>query len=146
MQVKMTQVLRKSLESQGLNADKLLEDFATWRAGDEFGHPFFGKDSAYGSPKVDGQKNVLRHVHLVPLNDLDSLEKWKKDDSRGSRKKSDRVLVYVSDGTKKHLLIFILDDPGAHAIADMQNQADRETMLGFAEVAAEFLDTGEILT
>lgn len=146
MIVKMTQVLRKSLESQGLNADKLLQDFAAWRAGDEFKHSFFGKDSAYGSPTVDGEKNVLRHVHLVPLNDVESLQRWKRDDRRGSRKTSDRALVYVSDGSKKHLLIFILDDPGAHAVAEMRTQEDRETMLGFAEVAAEFLDTGEILT
>lgn len=146
MQVKMTQVLRDTLESQGLSADKLSENFAVWRAGDEFGHQAFGKDSAYGSPLVDGKKNVLRHVHLVPLNDLESRRKWNKDNQRRSRKTSDRVLVYVSDGTKKHLLIYILDDPGAHAIATMQNPADRETMLGFAEVAAEFLDTGDILT
>ena len=74
----MTHVLRKSLEDQGLNADKLLEDFAAWRAGDEFRHPFFGKDSAYGAPKVDGQKNILRHVHLIPLNDLASLKNGKR--------------------------------------------------------------------
>lgn len=61
------------------------------------------------------------------------------------QEKSDRVLVYVSDGPTKHLLMFILDDPGAHAVAAMRNRADRETMLGFAEVAAEFLATGKIL-
>ena len=133
------------MEKQGLKADKLLEDFATWKAGDEYGHFYFGKDSAYGSPSVDGEKNVLRHVHLVPMNDLLALERWKKDARRGSRKSSDRALIYVADEKGNHLLIFILDDPGAHAIASMKNQADRETMRGFAEVAAEFLETGEIL-
>jgi mRNA interferase YafO len=43
------------------------------------------------------------------------------------------------------LLIFILPEPDAHDIAKMQTAQDKAIMLGFAEVAGAFLDTGEIL-
>ncbi|KQV51333.1 type II toxin-antitoxin system YafO family toxin [Duganella sp. Root336D2] len=145
MSVKITTVLRQSLEAQGLDADKLLVDFAEWKAGDEYDHFFFGKDAPYTTPVVDNEKNVLMHVHLVPLKDYDQLANWKKKFRHRSRKTSDRVLVYVSDKRKGHLLIYILDEPDAHEIARMKTAEHRELMEGFAVVASEFLDTGEVL-
>jgi hypothetical protein len=145
MSVKITAALRQNLEDQGLSADKLMADFADWKAGDEYGHFFFGKDGAYATPTVDGEKNVLMHVHLVPIADMEQLIQWKKKFKFRSRKTSDRVLVYVSDERKGHLLIYILDEPDAHEIARMKTKEHKEIMDGFAEVAAEFLDTGNVL-
>lgn len=122
--------------------------FAEWKnsgSEGEYHSYLFGKDSAYISPKVDGIPYTLRHVHLVPITQADLLAKWHKAFKTKSRKTSDRVLVYVDDGAKNLLLIFILPEPDAHDIAKMQTAQDKAIMLGFAEVAAAFLDTGEIL-
>jgi mRNA interferase YafO len=122
--------------------------FAEWKnsgSDGEYHSYLFGKDSAYISPKVDGIPYMLRHVHLVPIKQADLLAKWNKAFKTKSRKTSDRVLVYVNDGAKNMLLIFILPEPDAHDIAKMQTAQDKAIMLGFAEVAAAFLDTGEIL-
>jgi mRNA interferase YafO len=94
---------------------------------------------------VDGNKYLLRHVHLVPLADEGQLELWDKAWKRRSRKTSDRALVYVSDGKGNHLLIFILDEPDAHAIASMKTPEHRDIMEGFAEVAAAFLESGDVI-
>lgn len=122
--------------------------FSEWKSSGSKGeyHSFlFGKDSAYISPKVDGVPYTLRHVHLVPITQADLLVRWNKDFKTKSRKTSDRVLVYVDDGAKNMLLIFILPEPDAHAIAKMQTVEDKAIMHGFAEVAAAFMDTGEII-
>ena len=144
MQVRMTAALKEALERVGLDADQLLADFAEWKAGDEYAHFFFGKDGAYLAPKINGEY-ALMHVHLVPLVDLKNLREWKAAHKRGSRKTSDRVLVYVTDKRYGHLLIFILDEPIAHRIAKRQTVEDRETMDGFAVVAEEFFFSGSIL-
>lgn len=144
MQVKMTQALRDALAEDGLDAEEFIKRFAKWRAGDEYGSYYFGKDGGYHSPKVDGVA-PLRHVHLVPLTDEDKLASWNKAWGRKGRKSSDRALVYASDGLKKHLLIYILDEPTAHEIASMKTPEDRETMEGFALAAAKFIDTGEVI-
>lgn len=112
---------------------------------DQYADKFFGKDSAYVRPAVAGKPYVLRHVHLMPF-DPKALRKWESDHWLGSRKTSDRVLVYASDGSGNHLLIFILDEPDAHAIANMKTAADRATMEGFAAVAEAFMFNGQDIT
>lgn len=122
--------------------------FSEWKdrgSDGEYHSYLFGKDSAYISPKVDGIPYTLRHVHLVPIKQADLLARWNKAFKTKSRKTSDRVLVYVDDGSKNMLLIFILPEPDAHDIAKMQTVEDKAIMLGFAEVAGAFLDTGEII-
>ena len=111
----------------------------------EYSSPLFGKDGAYGTPFVDGEPNVLRHVHLVPLSDLTALKRWNLDWTRRARKRSDRHLVYVSDPYYGHLLLWILDEPGSHEIALMDTPEDRKLMLQFAQVAAHFIHTGEVI-
>lgn len=145
MQVKITKLLYEALLAAGGNAEMFIEDFIKWKSGDEYGSYIFGKDSAYTTPTVDGQTNVLRHVHLVPLTDQNQLEKWNKAWKHGSRKTSDRALVYVDDGKGSFLLIYILDEPDAHNIAKMNTSNYKALMEGFADVAAEFLDNGNVL-
>jgi mRNA interferase YafO len=70
---------------------------------------------------------------------------WEKKFRRGSRRTSDRVLIYAGKQSGPFLLIFILDEPDAHRIAAMRTREDRETMEGFAEVAAAFLWDGSII-
>jgi hypothetical protein len=145
MSVKITKALESSLLADELDPNLLTQDFALWKAGDEYGSYLFGKDSAYVKPTVDGRQYALRHVHLVPLSSEEQIAQWDKVWKRRGRKTSDRALVYVSNDKGDHLLIYILDEPDAHAIAAMRTQQHRDIMLGFAEVAAAFLETGEIL-
>jgi hypothetical protein len=97
----------------------------------------FGKDGAYDAPLIDG-KRLLRHVHLVPLVDEDAKAKWYHRFAFGSRKTSDRALVYASDGHDCHLLIYILEEPDAHRVATMRTRRHAETMKGFAVTAINF--------
>ncbi len=147
--LRLTRVLAAALDAESGTAQRLLIDsFQNWKCGDEYGHYLFGKDSAYAEPSVDGNPYLLRHVHLAPLSDQYQLNRWNSAWQRRSRKTSDRVLVYVeriAANRTSYLLIYILPEPEAHAIAAMKTQEHRELMEGFANVAAAFLDSGEVI-
>lgn len=142
MATQCTNALRTQL---GHNVETFIKDFDKWKAGDEYGAYLFGKDSAYVNPAVANARNVLRHVHLVPLADAIQRREWNRIWQRKGRKTSDRALVYVSDPRHGHLLIYILDEPTAHAVAAMSTPEDRDLMLKFAAVAERFIHSGEIL-
>lgn len=147
MATRITDALRDLLTEQGRNPDNFAAEFDHWKSlGDrgEYSSRMFGKDAAYAAPQVDGVPHVLRHVHLVPLKDPDALSKWGRDWHLRRRKTSNRALVYVSDSYYGHLLLYILDEPAAHAVARMETNDDRELMEQFAMVAAHFIQTGEI--
>jgi mRNA interferase YafO len=139
------------LQEQFDDAEDFLEltlAFDQWKAKGaqgEFDSYLFGKDSAYISPKVQGVPYSLRHVHLVPISHTEQLAKWNKAWKTRSRKTSDRVLVYVDNGAGDCLLIFILPEPEAHEIAAMKTLQDKTLMESFAEVAAAYLETGDII-
>ena len=146
--VKITNVLKETLQNDGINYQQFIDEFTKWKSqgsAGEFNSRYFGKDGAYVRPTVDGHQYALRHVHLIPLSDAVQLAKWNAQWKRKGKKISDRALVYVADHKGNYLLIFILPEPDAHRIAKMSNKEDRETMDGFAEVAAAFLENGEVL-
>ena len=147
--VRLTRVLAGELDAESGDAHRLLlESFQTWKRGDEYGHYLFGKDSAYAEPSVDGNRYLLRHVHLAPLSSQEQLKRWNSAWQRRSRKTSDRVLVYVeriAANRTSYLLIYILPEPEAHVIAAMKTQEHRELMGGFANVAAAFLNSGDVI-
>ncbi|EJE52162.1 hypothetical protein PMI14_03140 [Acidovorax sp. CF316] len=123
-------------------------EFDAWKASGEageFSNYLFGKDGAYIAPKVGGQANVLRHVHLVPLKDPDKLKKWNRTHRFEGRKSSDRALVYASDPTHGHLLILILEEPDAHVIVKMRTPETRTMMEKLAKVAEAFIHDGSII-
>jgi mRNA interferase YafO len=125
--------------------DLFCTEFRRWKSADEYGSYWFGKDSAYVAPAVNGERYILRHVHLVPLADKVQLIKWNQAWKRRGRKTSDRVLVYVGDHRGDVLLIFILPEPDAHAVAAMKTQTHKEIMAGFATVAEAFIADGSII-
>ncbi|ADX45558.1 hypothetical protein Acav_1638 [Paracidovorax avenae ATCC 19860] len=135
------------MQENGLDAEVFAAEFDHWKslggAGEDESY-FFGKDGGYRIPKVGLEQYALRHVHLVPVSDLVALKKWDRAWGEGWRRTSDRHLVYTSDGTYGHLLMWILDEPGSHDIANMQTEEDRELMQGFATVAYHFRQTGAI--
>lgn len=131
--------------------------FDAWKAGfpgSEYTNFAFGKDGAYVRPLVDGKKFVLRHVHLAPVADVEDLKTWKKrydigvKNGTGSRRTSNRVLIYVSrqlpGGVEDHLLMFILNEPDAHEIAEMKTEGNKAFMEQFSQCAADFLFDGTI--
>jgi len=143
MIVKITNALESVLGKD--DADLLCGEFLNWKATGEYDHYYFGKDSAYIAPPVNGEKYALHHVHLVPEKDKPQLAKWSQIFARRGRKTSDRVLIYVKNSAGNYLLIYILTEPDAHKIATMQNQTDRELMESFAKVAGEFMFDGSVI-
>lgn len=148
MSTKLTEGIRAQLCAIGQIPGNFAAEFDHWKSlgvQGEYDSYLFGKDGAYSTPKVNGQSNTLRHVHLVPMADAVALAKWNQGWRRRSRKLSDRALVYVSDPYCGNLLIFILDEPSAHAISRMTTPDDRQLMHQFAAVADHFIQTGEIV-
>ncbi|RYE68581.1 MAG: hypothetical protein EOO81_09275 [Oxalobacteraceae bacterium] len=143
----MTELLQHSLLTQSIDHITFANKFADWKAlgpdGEDAAYDF-GKDGYYSAPLVDGNR-VLRHVHLVPENDLDALARWNRDWERYSRRSSDTALVYAQDQLYGCLLIQVLWEPGAHEVSLMKTQQHRELMNGFAQVAEHFVHTGKSL-
>jgi len=139
MRIFVSQAFR-SYASAKVVAD-LVDAFKWWKesTGREFQSPIFGKDAALFSPKVGGRAYALRHCHLVPLNDANALKAWARSHRFGSRKVSDRVLIYVQQDDD-FLLIDIVDDPGAHALMRMTDKQGKSFMLKCAEEAEAFFD------
>jgi mRNA interferase YafO len=146
MVVKTTAKLKSVLDNEKLDSQLLCKLFKQWKqAKDEHGSYHFGKDSAYVTPLINGDKYILRHVHLVPILDQNQLSLWQKIWRFKGRKTSDRVLIYVKDKKGNFLLIYILSEPDAHEVARMKTQQHREIMEGFAAVAEAFIDDGSII-
>jgi hypothetical protein len=145
MDVKMTKVLEEFLESDGLDSQLFIQMFKRWRSSGEFSSFHFGKDAAYFTPTVNGDKYILRHVHLVPQLDKSQQEKWLRVWKVRGRKTSDRVLIYVKDKKGNFLLIFILTEPNAHEVARMETKINEQTMKGFAAIAEAFIDDGSVI-
>ncbi|MDK4696635.1 type II toxin-antitoxin system YafO family toxin [Kingella negevensis] len=120
-----------------------MQRFKEWKKAESESF-LFGKDGAYISPKVNGESYVLRHVHLVPLLDVEQLAKWQQNWQRGSRRTSNRALVYAQDN-HRFLLIDILPEPVAHEIAQMKNEQAKKMMLLFAQIAESYIYHNEII-
>lgn len=149
MATRVTQILAAQLLTLGKNVENFAAEFNNWKASGEKGEYssyIFGKDGAYARPSVNGRKDVLRHVHLVPLNDPrpETQSLWDKNWRLKKRKTSNRALVYVSDRQHGHLLLLILEEPDAHNIAEMKTEPHRLLMLKLAALAEKFIYTGEI--
>ena len=143
-----TESLTRRLAALGEDAREWAAYFNAWKASGpagEYSDYFFGKDAAYANVRVDGLAVELMHVHLVPLADSKALKIWDRNDRLKKRKTSDRALVYARDGKGNYLLIAVLDEPDAHAIAQMRSAADRELMQDFAQVAEAFAFDGSII-
>lgn len=146
MRTQATAYLRAQLISLGHAERAFCDAFHAWKSSfpsGEYSSPLFGKDGAYTSPKLQG--GDLRHVHLAPVADQAALARWLTQHRRRGRKVSDRVLVYASSDYSGHLLIAILDEPGAHDIARMATPEDAQIMRRLARIADDFLCFGKVI-
>lgn len=121
--------------------DDLINAFKWWKATPdrEYLSPFFGRDLGTIAPKVNGKDYLLRHCHLIPLNDPPKLRQWEKSLRWKSEKKSDRILLYVQRGDD-FFLIDVVDDPGAHQVMKMVDSKGRSFMHKCAADAGLFFD------
>lgn len=139
-----TKALRRQLVALDEEPHNFAREFDAWKArgpAGEYDSYLFGKDGAYGTPLP----NSLRHVHLAPISDASALLAWDAKWSRRSRKVSNRALVYASDPTHGHLLIFILSEPSAHRVVRMQSAADAELMRKLVRIAERFVQDGVVI-
>ncbi|AXY42498.1 type II toxin-antitoxin system YafO family toxin [Halomonas sp. JS92-SW72] len=114
----------------------LRDEFLDWKAGGEYAHYTFGKDAGFSRPKLAVDES-LRHVHMVPLQDLDGLEEWERAFHHRGRKTSNRVLVYTCGllDSECYLLIDLFDEPDGHSLME-----DDKLIEELAEVAGRFRD------
>jgi hypothetical protein len=143
-----TLALEKQFAGAGRSVTGFVKNFDDWKAkgaAGEYDDYLFGKNGGYKTPFVAGQPNILQHVHLVPLADMAALAQWNRSWKHRSRKVSDRVLVYVSDPLHGHLLVYILPEPGSHAIARMETEKHRILMLKLVKIAERFIQDGKII-
>ena len=147
MSVSITSALSQQLNQANVDPVAFAQQFALWKADwpkNEYAFELFGKDGAYRAPKVDGSMDVLRHVHIMPVPGSNQHTGWLRAFRFLSRKTSDRHLVYVQDAHRGFLLIYILDEPTAHAVARMQTREDKELMEKFAIIAENYIIDGDV--
>lgn len=142
-----TDALRQQFERQE-DLDLFVAKFAQWKAAGEAGEYsayLFGKDGAYARLPAGMVTGQLRHVHLVPILDKEALAAWNKAHAKGSRKVSNRALVYAEDTQGNFLLLFILEEPDAHVIAQMGTAEHKTLMRQFIQIAEIWAFRGEII-
>jgi hypothetical protein len=137
MQVRLTQLLEQTLLSAGDSPQTLINLFTDWKSGPEDGSYHFGKDA------FNRDSRLLRHVHMIPVGVPGDLAKWDAAWGRESKRTSDRFLFYA-DGGRPYgfLLIFIVNDPGAHGFLD--DRANKALLGKFEQIADDFVHFGTV--
>lgn len=132
MIVRHTQLLADYFSENQLDLARFVERFTQWKQEGEDSSYFFGKDAYFVKP------DNIKHVHLVPILDQEALTRWDQNWENGSRRTSDRFLLYVEDN-QRFLLLAILPEPTAHAFVRMENPQSRSAMTIFSEAAEQFI-------
>lgn len=145
MTVEITEFFKKSLLRNKIPLDIFVELFAEFKAGPPLHSKYFGKDVGYEAPVVGGKPFVLKHVHMIPQSDEVALKDWLNAYKHRAQKTSDRALVYVTNEDGDHLILGLLEEPHAHAIAKMRLPEHQQLMQGFAAAAQQFLIDGTII-
>lgn len=144
--VRITNMLRESLEAEGYDVGDFCDLFADWKTGwpaQEYTDWFFGKDGEYVAP-TRNHRRVLRHVHLPPEAKAAELNQWNHDFSKKTRKTSDTSLVYAEDAAHGYLLIYVAREPVGHDLAAMKTSQTLQLMNIFADQAEKFIFEGAV--
>ncbi len=139
MNISHTQIMTRYAQASGIDLVLFIEKFREWKQNGENSSYYFGKDGFY-NPIQHG----LRHVHIVPVINLENKQRWDKNWESGRRRTSDTCLVYVQDD-QDYLLITILPEPLAHQIAQQETAEDKQIMARFYEIAEQFFYYRKIL-
>jgi hypothetical protein len=139
MDVRLTGNLESSLNANdGLTPQALISYFAEWKQSPATEDYFFGKDA------FNRGSSVLRHVHLPPRSNADEIPRWQTCWRRRSNRTSDRHLFYVDRGLGRYLLIFIVDDPGAHEFLANPTSEQKALLTEFERIANNFYYFGKV--
>ena len=139
MRVQLLPALAEQLLNSGHAPQTLVEAFSDWKAAGEDDHYLFARDALNRGSKW------LRHVHIVPLNNVEALEHWDAAWSRYRKRTSDRYLFYVDGGSLYgFLLLHIVDDPGAHRFLSTPTKAEQQLLNVFEHIADKFVHYGTI--
>ena len=76
---------------------------------------------------------------MSPLDDAAATAKWDLQYAHKKIKTSDRALIYAHNGNDCYLLIYILDNPGAHETAKMNTQKTKALMKYYAALAEQYI-------
>lgn len=116
-----------------------INDFLDWKSGDEDDSYYFAKDA------FNLHSEHVRHVHMVPLFEQNSIEKWDANWRKFRKRTSDRYLFYVDGGHFGYLLLYIVNDPGAHTFLSDPSDAERELLREFERIADNFVHFGKTI-
>lgn len=140
MKIDVTKILKNRLSEQELNY--LIKDFEIIKTpGSENLALRLGKDSEYLFPKL--KSGNLCHVHVMPIENK-ALQKWTKAFENNEPKVSDGVLIYV-ENKNNYLLIFFVQD-GAHEMANMLTNEDKNLMNSLAKIANIYIEKNIIVS
>lgn len=138
MSVYLASNLVATLAHAGISKDQFVRQFEWWKADVSRVNQsmFFGRDTPYAEPQIQGRGMVLRHAHMIPLKDKAAHEKWLAVFKRRGEKKSDKCVVYAQNDSGDFLLIQIFDEPGAH----VQARREPALMRHLSRLAIQFID------
>jgi len=117
--------------------DQLVKMFEWWKADPgRLNHSmWFGRDTPYDEPQLQGRGRLLRHCHLLPMIDGEVRERWLRVFKTKGEKVSDKALVYA-ENNGDYVLLYIFDEPGAHERA----RREKKTMAALYRRAISFCD------
>lgn len=128
--------LVEAFASEKLEAQRFMDRFLQWKQDGEDESYFFGKDA------LNLHSTLVRHVHMVPLSSPDSLTAWDTNWKRRRKRVSDRFLFYADGGSHGYLLLYIVNDPGAHAFLNSAEPASQAVRAALQAMADQFYHFG----
>ena len=139
MEVLITSLLRSRLaESTTLAVEDLISSFAAWK------HNKLTESYYYGKDGLNRNSTILRHVHLPPCSDEFELQQWDRNWTKYRGRTSDRYLFYVDRGLDRYLLLYIVDDPGAHTFLSEPNQTQLAILKELEDIADLYFYSGKV--
>lgn len=137
MAIFVSDIFADSAKACSVNVSQLAKMFNWWKADPARINQsmWFGRDTAYDEPQLQGRGRLLRHCHLLPLIDEEAWERWLRVFKMKGEKTSDKALVYAEHGGD-YVLLYILDEPGAHERA----RKEKKTMTALYRRAIAFSD------
>lgn len=138
MGIELSNTLKKQLSALNLDPEILKKNFADWNLSGATDCTVFGKDA------FNRGSTVLRHIHMRPMNDPVADSKWKTMAKRGSTPTSDRYLFYANSGNGNYLLIYIVNNPGAHDFLSMPTASEKALLKMFEAAADQFYHHNKI--
>jgi Toxin YafO, type II toxin-antitoxin system len=128
--------LTQAFAAEGVDAQRFMDRFVQWKQAGEDESYFFGKDA------LNLRSKLIRHVHMVPLASPQALAAWDTNWQRRRKRVSDRFLFYVDGARHGYLLLYIVNDPGAHDFLNSANPASRAVRQAMQKMADQFYHFG----